>query len=341
MNYTASERFNDTLTSRPKDRVPVLGGISLWAATNFPGGTFKEITSNVDLFVQSQLWANDLISLDALYATPDALFIAEAIGCEIRFLETGPVVDPLPVKFEHTSDVERIHFPNNMETGRFPVVLEAAGMLHKESGGEIPLIGTLEGPFTNTCRIIEVEQILRLTMKKPRVVDELLDRMNAFLIDFAQALVNTGVTALFIPEPTASSTMISPKMFRRYVLPRIQTFTEQLDVPIIFHICGDTKPILSAMGESGVDALSLDQCMNLVASRDVVPGKIIAGNIDPVESLLLGDIETVEQDARHCLQTMGTERFILMPGCSIPPTAPLENLQAMVRVAEDYGLGPS
>jgi uroporphyrinogen-III decarboxylase len=78
--------------------------------------------------------------------------------------------------------------------------------------------------------------------------------------------------------------------------------------------------------------------MDLSESRAIVPDKVLGGNVDPVKSLLLGDTEQVKKDALHCLREAGTDRFILMPGCAVPPHTPLENLRAMVRTAVDYGL---
>lgn len=338
MNTTPFKRFKDALQEGPKDRVPVLAGLSIWAATNFPNASYSEISSNPDLIVESQLWARDLIGIDALYPIPDALVIAEAFGCKVRFSETGPIVDPLPLRIETTGDIDKINFPDSKKAGRFPLILKAVSKLKQAAGEDIPLVGTFEGAFTNTCRIIEVEQILRLTHKNPQVLEDLLDRMNTFLIEFAHGLIENGVNVLYIPEPTASSSMISPKMFRRFVLPRIQTFAKQFNEPFILHICGDTTPILEAMGESGADVLSLDQCMDLAAVRATLPEMVIGGNVDPVNSLLLGDARTIEQDVLNCLETMGTDRFILMPGCGIPPNTPLENLKTMVRVAHDFGL---
>jgi len=339
MSYTDLNRFHDALNGQPKDRVPVFAGISLWAAANFPEASFKKIALDPELIVKAQLWARDLLGSDALYPMADPLFLPEAFGCEVRFSDTGPIVDPLTLSIDSLEDIEKISFPNPRETGRFPVVLEAARQLSRESGGEIPMIGTFEGAFTNVCRIIEVEHILRMTFKNREVLEVLLDRMNAFLIEFGQAYIENGVNALFIAEPTASSTMISPRMFRKYVLPRLQGLTRGLDVPIILHICGDTGPILDAMGEAGAEILSLDQCMDLSKSRAIVPDKVLAGNVDPVKSLLLGDREQVNEDTLQSLQKAGIDRFILMPGCAVPPTAPAENLKAMVRTAADYGLG--
>jgi uroporphyrinogen decarboxylase len=65
----------------------------------------------------------------------------------------------------------------------------------------------------------------------------------------------------------------------------------------------------------------------------------LGGNVDPVNALWLGSVETVRQDVFRCLDDAGAEQFVLMSGCSIPPQTPLENLRAMIRTAREYGLG--
>jgi len=339
MTYTDLDRFNDSLEGRPKDRVPVFAGFGLWAATNFPDASFKQIASDPDLIVKTLLWGRELIGVDGLYPSVDSLFIAEAFGCKVRFLETGPLVDPLPISIDGPEDIEKIDFPNPREAGRFPVIMEAARQIRDKTGGEVPLTGVFEGAFTQTCRIIEVEHILRMIYKRPQILEALLDRMNGFLIELGLALIENGVNVLTIPEPTASSAMIAPPMFRQYVLPRLKKFTNQMSVPVILHICGDTKPILGAMGEADAEILSLDQCMDLSEALATVPDKVLAGNVDPIKSLLLGDTDQVKDDALNCLKKAGTDHFILMPGCGVPPNTPLENLKAMVKAAADYGVG--
>lgn len=337
--YSSMRRFQDALTGRPSDRVPVFVGTSLWAASNFPGSSFQKIASDPELIVKAQLWAMDLIGSDALYPSADPLAIAEAFGCRVRFLDTGPLVDPLPISIDGLEDIENLPFPDPTKTGRLPILLEAARQLSQKTQGEMPLIGIFEGAFTNTCRIIEAERILRMVYKKPQVLEALLDRVNEVLFGLGHALVECGVNILYIPEPTASSTMISPRMFSQFVLPRLQSLTSRLSVPAVLHICGDTLPILPAMAQTGAKVLSLDQCMDLSRARAMTPGMVLAGNVDPVKSLLMGDAEAVKSDALRCLQGAGTDRFILMPGCAVPPKTPAENLRAMVKAAADFGVG--
>jgi [methyl-Co(III) methanol-specific corrinoid protein]:coenzyme M methyltransferase len=218
--YSNWERFQDALRGRPKDRVPVFAGTTLWAASNFPDASFQEIASDPGLIVKAQLWAREEIGIDVLYPSADPLFIAEAFGCRIRFLETGPRVDPLPISVDRVEDVEELPFPDPRETGRLPVVLEACRILSEKTHGKIPLLGLFEGAFTSTCRIFETERVLRMIYKRPTVLSALLERVNEFLIGFGKALIESGVNAFYVPEPTASSTMISPRMFSQIVLPR-------------------------------------------------------------------------------------------------------------------------
>lgn len=336
--YSSLNRFQDALTGSPRDRVPVLAGTSLWAATNYEGASFQEIASDPELIVRAQLWARDAIGYDALYPCADPLSIAEAFGCRVRFLETGPLVDPLPVPVESTEDVERLPFPDPEKDGRLPVLLGAARGLKEKSGGKAPIVGVFEGPFTNSCRIADTERVLRMIYKKPRVIEALLDRVNAFLGNLGETLLECGVNVFYIPEPTASATMIAPRMFSQWVLPRLQRLTGRLKAPVILHICGDTRPILPLMAEAGARILSLDQCMDLGEARKLAPGVTLAGNVDPVQSLLMGDPAAVKADTFRSLQRAGTDRFILMPGCAVPPNAPIENLRAMVEAAAEFGV---
>jgi len=79
--------------------------------------------------------------------------------------------------------------------------------------------------------------------------------------------------------------------------------------------------------------------MDLSKSRDLVPEAVLGGNVDPIDSLLMGTREQVVENTLHCIRTGGISRFMLMSGCGVPPGTSIENLRAMVKTAIDYGLG--
>ena len=139
---------------------------------------------------------------DCLYPHSDPLYIPEAFGCTVRFPETGPLADPLPLTITCLEDIDGIPLPDPRKGGRIPVILETARELCAYSGGDIPVVGVFEGLFTTTCRIVEADWIMRMFFKNPKVLEVLLDKVNGFLIKFGQALIENGANILFIPDDT-------------------------------------------------------------------------------------------------------------------------------------------
>jgi MtaA/CmuA family methyltransferase len=339
MTYSALERFHDALIGEPKDRVPIFPMISAWAAVNFSDSPPAELAREPQRVVDAQIKAMESVGYDAFFAYADPLHIPQAFGCNVRFLETGPLADPLPFSITCLEDLDKLPVPDPRKQKKLAGTLEIIQRLSDYGAGDIPVLGLFEGPLTSTCRIFEAELIMRMIYKNPQVLEAILDRVTAFLIEFSRALIENGANVIFLPEPTAAASMISPSAFRKFVLPRLQTITRKLEVPCVLHICGDTSPVLEAMGQTGADVISLDQCMNLAESRSTLPGAVLGGNVDPINSLLNGSPEQVAEDTLNCLRTAGTSRFILMRGCGVPPGTPVEKVATMVETAKAYELG--
>ncbi len=332
------QRFQNALEGRVAGRVPVFPLVGGWAAANFSSFPMHVVAGDADKLVAAQIAARDAAGYDPLYAYVDPLYVPEAFGCRVRFASTGALADPLPLRPKCVEDLEVLPRPDPERSARMPAMLKAAQKLQAYGRGRIPVVGLLEGPFTTVCRIIEVEYVMRMIYKAPGVLDALLERVTETLLALAEALVDHGVTILFVAEPTASSAMIAPRVFEQRVLPHIDRLTGCLAEPVILHVCGDTAPLLECLGRTQARILSLDQCMDLAWSRQRVPDKVLAGNLDPVHTLLMGTPEQVGAETRACLRAAGSERFILMSGCGVPPPAPLENIRRMTAAADEHAL---
>jgi uroporphyrinogen decarboxylase len=341
MTYSEMDRFRDALQGKPRDRVPIFPMVAGWVAGNFSDKPLSEIGRSAKLLVEAQIRAKEAVGYDAFFAYAEPLYIPEAFGCKVRYTETGPLADPLPLTVNDLDSLEKIPSPDPRKDGRLPVILEAVSELSAYGGGSVPVLGLFEGAFTTTCRILEADLIMRMILKKRDTLQALLTKVNHFLLEFGRALIESGANVIFLPEPSASSSMISPKTFKELVLPRIQDLTSALRAPFMLHICGDTLPILDSMARTGARVLSLDQCMNLAESRQRAPNVALGGNVDPTNSLFMGDEKRVVENTLNCLRSATTSRFVLMSGCGVPPKTPIQNLRAMVRTAVDYGLGLS
>lgn len=147
------------------------------------------------------------------------------------------------------------------------------------------------------------------------------------------------VCAVFIADPVASGDLISPSMFEEYALPYIKEVTGRLkkyNVPIILHICGNTQARLEPLKEAGISAFSL-AAVDLKEALETARGHYaIFGNMDPFSVMQAMTSDKVYQTCRELGEIAGLEGgYVMMPGCDLPPAAPLENVQAMVRAAHD------
>lgn len=147
------------------------------------------------------------------------------------------------------------------------------------------------------------------------------------------------VCAVFIADPVASGDLISPSMFEEYALPYIKEVTGRLkkyNVPIILHICGNTQARLEPLKEAGISAFSL-AAVDLKEALETARGHYaIFGNMDPFSVMQAMTSDKVYQTCKELGDIAGLEGgYVMMPGCDLPPAAPLENVKAMVRAAHD------
>ncbi len=262
----------------------------------------------------------------------DALYVPEAFGCGISFTSSGPSAEPLAISSE--ADVEALPTPDVLHDGRLPVISALVEKLAKVPGRDVPVLPLIEGPFTTSARIFGTEKMMRAVMKNRPTVEKLLDKVGAVLSGFGRVIAERGADGLIIADPVGSSTMVSPKVYRELVLPHLQRFIGGLKIPVILHVCGNTRPILDMMAATGAKILSLDQCMNLAEAKEQLAGRCgIGGNVDPVDVLLRGTVDDVKRETLKCLQQGGKKGYILMAGCAVAPATPLENLKAMIETA--------
>ena len=129
----------------------------------------------------------------------------------------------------------------------------------------------------------------------------------------------------------AAASLIGTALYERHVLPlekRLVDAIHEAGGLVKLHICGNINPIIGPMATTGADVIDLDWMVPLdEARRKVGQDVTLCGNFDPSGILLQGNPQTVAEAAAACVQKGGT-RFILMPGCEVPPDTPEENIRA-------------
>lgn len=197
------------------------------------------------------------------------------------------------------------------------------------------LVGTSSwGPFTLAGQFYGVEKVMSGLYKDKAAIHALLAIMTEVCYRYLAPAVAKGAAVISLAEPTASGDLISLRHFEEFVAPYLAKVIARLKQDgalITLHICGNIKDRLSLAPDLGVDLLSVDYKVDLAAAAVILADKIaLAGNVNPV---ILKDGQPAELTAAtdRCLRdAAGYSRFILMPGCDIPPATPLANVQAFI-----------
>jgi [methyl-Co(III) methanol-specific corrinoid protein]:coenzyme M methyltransferase len=129
-------------------------------------------------------------------------------------------------------------------------------------------------------------------------------------------------------------------MFALLIRPHLERIFTAIESPKILHMCGDTDIIVDQMALCGADALSVEQKNHVAESRKKLgAGALICGNVDAYNVLVKGKPEDVEKAVKEAISN-GVNA--VWPGCDIWPTAPKENLEALMAATKRYGkLGPA
>jgi uroporphyrinogen decarboxylase len=322
--------FRKAVSFEVVEEVPVIPSMSRWVE-RFSGVPLEKLLLDVEGMARAHIHAQALIGYDALFVYLESVDVLGAFGCKISFLCSA--VDVSPIGMESERDVKALSLPNIRKDGLLPLTMTLAERLVKFPARRVPVLSLVEGPFTTCCRMLGVEKMMRALGKNKPMIKRLLEKISKFLFDYFSALTNAGIDGLILAEPVGSCNMVSPKAYQEFVHPYLQMLIEGTMIPTILHICGDTLPILDLMAESGARILSLDQCMDLTQAKEIVAGRCgLGGNVDPINTLLLGTPEDVKQEAIRCLERGGKKGYLLMAGCGVAPDTPIENLKAMIEV---------
>lgn len=327
------ERILKLFTGKPVDRVPCFSGMGNVTTEGLKtlGYKFAAVHLDAKMMAESAATTPKLFGFESAVVPFDLTVEAEALGCQINvYAHSEDLLYPtIKEKIIHNEDEMDIEIPDGVEKkGRVPLVKEAIELLKKDIGNEVAIGTYVLGPFTLAGQIMELNDLLKLSFKKPDKTGQLLDKLADVIIKIAKEYEAVGVDYITVREMGATSDVLSPRVFKNLILPYLQKIFAELKGNTVLHICGKTNDIVGFMMESGTKAISVDQKNDIAESRKKLgPQALIFGNYDPYNVLVTGDEETIRSTIRKCIDD-GVSA--VWPGCDIWPTVPPENIKAMM-----------
>ena len=336
---TAKQRVAKLFAGEAVDRVPCFSGMGNVTTEGLKtlGHKFAAIHLDAKMMAAAAATSYKLLGIECGVVPFDLCVEAEAMGCEINvYAHSEDLLYPTIKKKLINNEAEmEIALPTDIAgRGRVPLMAEAIGLLKKELGDAAPVGSYVLGPFTLAGQIMELNDLLKLSFKKPDKIAKLLGQMTDVIIQVAKVYEKAGVDYLTVREMGATSDVLSPRVFKSLILPYLQRIFKEITVPNVLHICGKTNDIVPFMLESGAKAISVDQKNDVAESRAKLgPKALIFGNYDPYNVLVAGTPELVRTTIGKCIDD-GVSA--VWPGCDIWPTVPPENVKAMLDEIKGY-----
>ena len=304
----------------------------------FLGDTPSRVSRDADLLARAVFAEYSALQPDALTIGIDVYNVeAEAAGCRVTFYGRDdmsiPGIRPGDHVFNASTDFGRCTIPNPLRDGRMPINIEATRRVVQELGSEVWVRGALSGPFSLAISLMGAEEFFLCCWDSPELTKNFLTYCTDIIKDFGSAYIDVGADVVLF-DSQASPELLSPKMYREYVLPSTKVLVDHFHklgvehVPLI--IGGDTTSIIGEQLETGANNLLCDFSADWSAwsARCHEQSRSVRRNMSPqfVASSTPDKVFTVAQQ----LVAEGKDlRGFIVGTAVVPYGTPTENLLAV------------
>lgn len=319
------QRLLGLLKGEKTDRPPVLcpGGMMNAAVTELLGDIDSNHNTELETMVYTAIKIREVIGFEN-YGVPFCMTCeSEPFGVVIT--DGDKKCEPRIVEYNSSSleDIMEKFEPNILGT-RSQIVIKAIERLKND---EVPVIGNITGPISTSTSIVDPLKLFKMLRKEPDISYKFIEYMNDYLISYAKKMVMAGADIIAISDPTATGEILGKKNFDKFAMPMYKRFLKamnNMNTPVIIHICGDVKNIIESLNLLGVQAISFDSIVNMRYAKSKIKTNLM-GN---VSTLLLqnGSKDKIVSIAKNAMNS-GVD--IVSPACGLSMSTPIKNLRAM------------
>jgi MtaA/CmuA family methyltransferase len=335
------DRIRGLVAGTEIDHLPVQPMIMMFAAKHL-GIPYIEYTKDGTKMAEAQGKVVRDFGIDCLMTCSDPAREVLDIAGEgsINWYEDqGPAICETRAALLDKSRLKTFKVPDPFGGGRMHDRIKGIEVMHREFGGDVPIVGWVEGPLALGQELRGLTHIMTDFIDDPPFVYDLLDFTAEVAMVYAEAQIQSGADTIGMSDAAAS--MMGPGYYRKFLFPRQLRVVESIrkahpEVIVRLHMCGNTDSLIDQMKHLPVQIIELDSPTNLAAARARLgPDRIILGNVATVTDMLEGTPERVYEASRSCHITCG-RAHIVGTGCEVPPATAPENMHAMVRYAREH-----
>lgn len=333
---TPKRRFLSGLFGGRVDRIPVgnptsVATVELMEET---GTSFPDAHLDAKKMAALAAGGHAILGFDTIMPYFSVQVEAPALGCEVDWGDIETMPDCVTHPYKEAEDIILPTEEELLKVHSIKAVVESIRIL-REKFPDVAIIGKAMGPWTLAYHGFGVQNFLMDTILNPVKVRKSLEKLQEISIMFANLQVRAGADAICFPDH-ATGDLVSPDMYRDFLVPLHKKIVRRIGAPIILHICGNTLNRARYILEEHFDCFHYDTKTDVRELKKVMGrGVSLVGGINNPETLLFGTPDDVKKEAIFAAKA-GVE--ILAPECAIPLRTPNKNLKAIVEAAKEIEL---
>ena len=322
----------DYIHAPEKKAMPILS----FPGVQIIGHTVDQLVRSGELQAQCVQAVSERFDTGAAFSLMDLSVEAEAFGAPVCYSEDDvPTVHGILIHDE--AEAEALKIPE-VGAGRTGECVEGIRKACERIRNK-PVLAGIIGPYSIAGILLDLSEILLLCFDEPEMVEMILEKATAFLIQYAKAFKEAGANGICMAEPAAG--LLSPTLMDEFSTPYVQKVREAVEDEnfiFMYHNCGNISPLLDRIRALDMQAYSIGNAVDVEKVLKVIPeDRIVIGNIDPAGTIRSGTPEKIRKETLELLNRCGKyPNFVISSGCDIPPAAPLENIQAFFDAVKEY-----
>jgi len=321
-----AQRINALLEGTQIDRLPV----ALWR--HFPIDD-----QNPDTLARATAAFQDLYDFDLIKITPASSFQIKDWGAMDLWNGNPEGTREYTRRVIQKPDDWLKLKPLKANKGWLAGQLNCAAMIADRYQKTTPVLQTIFSPLAQAKNLAGENQLIVHLRKYPEAVLQGLKVITETTIGFVEALVQTKVNGVFYAVQHAQSSILTLDEFNR--------FGKAFDLPILQATHSLWCNMLHVHGENLLFDQILDYPVQILNWHDQnTPPSLkealnhfngaVCGGLRQWHTLVLGEPQTVRQEASEAIKQTEGHRLLLGTGCVTPITAPYGNLMAARRSVE-------
>ena len=254
-------------------------------------------------------------------------------------------------------DIEAFAWPDPHQPAMFEGLRQEAQRWYETSDYVVGADGIKAGILQTASQIRGYDKLFLDFGLNPAIAHTLLDKISEIIDEMYRHYMRAvgpyvQVVVITDDQGTQTSLMISPKMFREFIKPRLRSLIaaikgEAPHVKVLMHCDGAIARIVDDLIEIGVDILNPIQTVvtgfeDTYALKEEFGDRVcFHGGIDVQQVLPNASVAEVRHEVARRIHDLGRDGgYILAPCHNINVDIPVENVVALFEAAQEFGHYP-